>query len=90
MTLLSNLAAIVLCMVSVGAAYTASRHCRWSWLCRLPHAGIWIGLMSALAAFIVWSRELGIGAALCLVLGCWALLAAALPMIAAALPGKTR
>jgi len=65
--------AILLCAVSVGTAYAASHHCG-------------LGLVAALAALVVWARQLGIGTGVCVLLGCWALLATILPVLATVLP----
>jgi len=76
------LLAIVLCAFSVGATYAASPHCPWPWPRRLRRAGIGTGLASALVALMVWNQYLGFGAGLCVLAGCWALLASILPTIA--------
>jgi len=81
------LLAIVLCAFSVGAIYAASPHCPWPWRRRLRRAGIGMGLAAALAALMVWNQYLGFGASLCVLVGCWALLALILPALAT-LAGK--
>jgi len=90
MALLPNIAAIMLCAVSMSAIYAVSAQCRWPWLRRLRRAGISVGWTAALAAFIIWSRELGIGTALCVLLGCWTVWAMILPLIATVLLEKSR
>jgi len=42
----------------------------------------------ALAAFITWGIIFGLGVSLCLLLGCWGLLAITLPLVTHLVAGK--
>lgn len=77
-------------LLSAFALFAGSGNCRW----RLPRAlrrhGSLAGILLAMASLVAWVAELGVGAGLCAMLGCWMLAMMALPCLAALTETWTR
>jgi len=74
--------AVALSLASALAAYARSAHCRWPVLRRMHRSGAAAGVVLASAASVLWIVELGVGAGLCAMVGCWMLAAIVLPYLA--------
>ena len=79
---LLTVSAILAAALSAAGLYAGSPHCRWHAWRRLGRAGTWAGVLLALVSWVLWIRELGLGAGSCAMLGTWMLAMMAVPYFA--------
>jgi hypothetical protein len=82
MSMALPLLAFAAALLSALALYAGSVHCPWRWARPLRRPGKWLGTALAIASLVAWIAELGTGAGLCAMLGCWMSALVAMPYLA--------